>query len=225
MPDVKRAEKQSTGYDQSCVNVSWRKGQDQGALKGITQALIAVSQVAVIISQALDKYSHTPSAATASFQKIGHVTLQKPKPADSSHRQQSRKVFSLWSSTSGSSSTLLALQVGRISDRAVHVVSQTLVEQISSSGTDAKVEILDTYVPQTYVPSAQPISQLYLDFPPIRYLATKKTISPFKGASTQGSRGMERYESPNYVTGISAGLLNYLVSAPRYCSVIVIRKD
>lgn len=213
MPEVKRTEKQTTGYDQSCVNISWRKSQDQGGHTGITQALIAVNQVAVILSQALDKYSHTPSAATLSFQKIGHVTRQKPNSADSSRKQHPRKVFSLWTSKSGSSSTLLAVQVGGISDRAVHVVSKTLVEEIASSGTDAKVEILDTYIPQTYVPSAQPIPQLYLDFPPIRYLATKKSIALSKGASTQSSRGMERYESPNYVTGISAGLLSCLVSA------------
>lgn len=221
MPDITRSGKQSTGYDESCVDMEWRKGQDRGVFADISQALIVVNQVAVILTQALDKYSQAPSLTTASFQKVGHVTLQKPKSAVSSDERRPRRVFSLWTSTSGPSTTLLAVQVGRIADRAIHIVSKTLIDQIAGASPDVKVEILDTYIPQTYVPSSQPVSQLYLDYPPIRYLATKKSIAPSRGDSTASSseKRVERYESPNYVIGISAGLLNCLVrfSAHRLC--------
>lgn len=218
MPDVKRTGSQRPTYDPSCVNVAWRKGHDQGTLKGISHALIAVNQVAVILSQTFDKYSRSRPASTPSYlQKIGHITIQRPKSFDSAprKRQPLRKIFSLWTSTSELSSTLFAVQVSRISDRAVHIVSKTIVDEItrvSGGFNGARVEILDTYIPQTYVPVAGPISQLYLDFPPIRYLAAKKSIALAKGTSGPGSRGIERYESPNYVTGISAGLLSCFVS-------------
>jgi len=218
LPDVKGVNDRPANYDQSCVQFKWRKGQEE-ALTGTAHVLIAVNQVAVVLSQALGGHSKANTGVKTSLQKIGHVTLRKPNTSSSSSSKKTiRKIFALWSISTDSSSppTLLAVQVSKVSDRAVHVVSKALVEAtITATGTsNGKVEVLDTYIPQTYVPASAPISQLYLDFPPVRYLTTKKSASVSKEVQPHviGSRGLEKYESPNYVIGLGAGLLSCLVS-------------
>lgn len=211
MPDVKTA-KQVPAYDEESVKISWRKGSDETTLNGVTNNLIAVNQVALVLSQALEN-PRNPSSGPSSMNKIGYVTLQQPTQnrVGTKPRYSSRRIFTLWTTASDSTTTsprtLLAVQIGQVSDRAVHVVSQALVNTTTKGeGTSTTVAIVDTYIPQTYVPSAQPESRLYLDTPPVRFLKANKTMS------LVSNERIEKFESPNYVTGISAGLLTSAVS-------------
>jgi hypothetical protein len=216
MPDLTKKEEAS--YNDTNVEVVWRKGNDVDGLKQCEHVVIAVNQVAVILSQALGDTSKPQSL----LQKVGHVVLQSPRiPKSTSQRRKSRKVFALWSikGQGSTSHTLLAIQVGRISDRAVHFVSKRLVEEVTTGSAtvlaDAKdVKILDSYIPQTYVDFGQ--SSTGSDFPPIRYLVTRKSQKFVEDETTRlpSLRQLSKYESPNYVTGIGAGLLTCLVSMP-----------
>lgn len=214
MPDL--SQKEEAGYSHNNVDVVWRKGIDAEGLKLSERVIIAVNQVAVILSQGLENLSKQQP----SLQKVGHVVLQSPNTSKStSSSRKPRKVFALWLVTpQGSTSrTLLAIQVGRVSDRAVHFVSQRLVEEaasgtLSASTKEKDVRILDSYIPQTYVDFNQ--SSTGTDFPPIRYLVTRKSHKFVQDVATQhpSRKELAKYESPNYVTGIGAGLLTCLVS-------------
>lgn len=206
MPDIKTA--QTATYDQGSVKITWRKGHDESTLEGVKRTLIAVNQVGLVLSHALEK-PRNPSAKTQAMEKVGYVTLQRLNSSSdgSKQRRSPHKAFTLWiiasDSTSTSPRTLLAVHVGRVSDRAVHIVSDALVKTTTPKGniSDIAVVILDTYIPQTYVSSAQPESRLYLDTPPVRFLKAKNT------SSIAPSEGIDKFESPNYMTGISARLL------------------
>ena len=208
MPDVKAA-RPTPAYEEQSVKISWRKGHSADTVNGATKTLIVVNQVALALSQVLE-YPRKTSSKNQDMVKVGYVTLQQPSPGsiEAKHRRSPLKVFALWISASTTSRILLAIQVGRVSDRAVHVVARALTETIThqNEGASETFLVLDTYIPQTYVPSARPEARLYLDTPPVRFLSNKKT------ASVVASEGIEKFDSPNYVTGISAGVLACSVS-------------
>lgn len=208
MPDVKAA-RPTPAYGEQSATITWRKGHSTDTVNGVTKTLIAVNQVALVLSRALE-HPRKPSAQVQEMVKVGYVTLQQPNSGsdESKHRRSPRKVFSLWISGSASARTLLAIQVGRVFDRAVHIVSKALTETIThqEDGDSETFVILDTYIPQTYVPSTRPDTRLYLDNPPVRFLSAKKK------ASVVADEGIEKFESPNYVTGMGAGVLPCSVS-------------
>ncbi|KAJ9111738.1 hypothetical protein QFC19_001100 [Naganishia cerealis] len=227
MPDLTR--KQDASYSESDVGVAWRKGIDADGVKQCGRVLIAVNQIAVVLSQAVSSLSKSHSP----LQKVGHVVIRRPRASNSSSsgKRSLRKVFALWSITPQGPTphTLLAIQVGRVSDRAVHFVSAKLVQEVISGAVgDATnkqdVKVLDSYIPQTYVDFAQ--SSIHSDFPPIRYLALRQSYASVEEENTHPSsrRGLAKYRSPNYVTGVGAGLLTCLAETPASGSLLLIPK-
>ncbi|GHJ85083.1 hypothetical protein NliqN6_1485 [Naganishia liquefaciens] len=201
LPNVKTARKLPI-YGEQDVKILWRKVHDAGTLDRVTKTLVAVNQVAIVLSQALEN-PRNRSAESHSMIKVGYVTLQQPTISRNDKKSQPspRKVFALWLNPS-TTSIIMAIQVGRVSDRAVHIVCEALTEVVTrQNDAERTLAILDTYIPQTYVPSMRPEARLYLDTPPIRLLSAKKSTSVIQ------REGIEKFESPNYVTGISAGML------------------
>ncbi|KAJ9102562.1 hypothetical protein QFC21_002963 [Naganishia friedmannii] len=226
MPDLSK--NVDASYSDNDVEVVWRKGIDAEGLSKTEQVVIAVNQVAVILSQAFGN----PPTPQPSLRKVGHVVLQSPDKSKSTSRSKKpRKVFALWSITPQGSTlhTLLAVQVGPVSDRAIYFVSKRLVEEVTSRATSATtkekdVRILDSYIPQTYVDSTQ--GSTGSGYPPIRYLVTRKSQKFVQDAAAQHSsrRELANYVSPNYVTGIGAGLLTCLMAVNISGSLLLLPK-
>ncbi|KAJ9121755.1 hypothetical protein QFC22_002376 [Naganishia vaughanmartiniae] len=226
MPDLSK--KETASYNDSDAEIMWRRGSDANALTQCGHVVIAVNHTAVILSQAFGNSSKAP----ASLQKVGHVVLQSPRSSKSTSRSRKpRKVFALWSIIPQGSTpyTLLAIQVARISDRAVYFVAKRLVTELTCPTTSAStkekdVKILDSYIPQTYVDATQ--SSMSSDYPPIRYLATRKSqkYTADEVARDSSSSELARYESPNYVTGIGAGLLTCLMGPNINGSLLLLPK-